>query len=433
MFNEDYYCTIYPEYKEKCALPLLHYVKYGWKEGANPSPLFNTTIYLAANEDILRLGISPLEHLATRVAAQESVPSLFAQVKDWEKLSKLVRSHLEDIMCYLAVRAGLFNEEYYLRTYPDVKEEASGLTHYRKNGWREKRRISSLVSPENFDESAGNPLFQLFEKDQEGLELIAALTDNELRMKCTAAGLFNADYYEFTYPEVAQYARDSFLHYMLYGWRLGYNPSPTFNTRWVQGKFPIINGNPVFYCVRHDICETFPLVTDFSLLDDLIKNQARDIVAWEVIKRGWFDANFYLDCYPDLSKEAINPWVHYHDHGIVENRIPSPYFQSEWYLDEYLDCDPRQCAIWHYFIQGEQKGCSACPNDEIQILKEESRLLLEQIRSLQNQLGASILREKETATKYAALQKQRSASDDAATWKKKYEGLQSVLRDMMGK
>ena len=39
-----------------------HYVKYGWKEGRNPSVYFNTNDYLEANQDVKNIGMNPLVH-----------------------------------------------------------------------------------------------------------------------------------------------------------------------------------------------------------------------------------------------------------------------------------------------------------------------------------------------------------------------------------
>jgi serralysin len=42
--------------------PLLHYVEYGWREGRDPSSLFSTGGYRAANPDVASAGIDPLNH-----------------------------------------------------------------------------------------------------------------------------------------------------------------------------------------------------------------------------------------------------------------------------------------------------------------------------------------------------------------------------------
>jgi GT2 family glycosyltransferase len=50
-----------------------------------------------------------------------------------------------------------------------------------------------------------------------------------------------------------------------------------------------------------------------------------------------FDSDWYLDQYPDLRPGAIDPVLHYLQHGGVERRNPSPHFDSGWYLSQYGD------------------------------------------------------------------------------------------------
>jgi serralysin len=45
--------------------PLLHYDQYGWKEGRDPSALFSTNGYLAANPDVAAANTDPLRHFLT--------------------------------------------------------------------------------------------------------------------------------------------------------------------------------------------------------------------------------------------------------------------------------------------------------------------------------------------------------------------------------
>lgn len=62
MFNDRYYLNTYPEVIDMNIDPLLHYVKYGWKEGKNPSHDFNTNCYLEHNPDIKESKINPFFH-----------------------------------------------------------------------------------------------------------------------------------------------------------------------------------------------------------------------------------------------------------------------------------------------------------------------------------------------------------------------------------
>lgn len=437
LFDEEYYKLIYPEYRQRCPIPLLDYARHGWKNGANPGPFFNTIHYLAQYPDLARRNLSPLEHFALTAPASGNLDAkLFFPHGPWNTLRKVELAHVEDIALYLAAQAGLFNAKFYLETYPDVATEVSPLFHYRSRGWREKRRPSPLLAFEDINAFEGNPLLALFTDRLSGVQLIMELAAGKWRAECIQAGLFDADYYEYTYPLVKQYASDSFLHYMIYGCRLGYNPSPSFNTVWYLRNHPDAADNPLGHCLQRGGGDGFPLVTDFPLLDDSTKKQAVNIAAWEVRRLGWFDEDFYLDAYPDLDDLELPALEHYQKYGIVENRIPSTLFNSEWYLEEYLDNDPAQCAIWHYLTQGRQKGLSPRPNDAIQILQEENRLLFEQIKILQNELKTVMAQSSEARKKLAALQeaaKKAPAQPKDNNWKAKYEVSREILLDMLGK
>lgn len=385
LFDQDYYELIYPHFKQRSSIALLDYVRYGWKEGANPSPCFNTAWYIANNPDIMQTGINPLEHYAAGQAK-----SAWPGERDFvTKLS----SQLEDIALYLAVKAGLFNGDFYLKTYPDVASAPSPLEHYRSNGWKECRIPSPFFDMERLNQNVKdlvcNPLASLVCGSEDSAKLALGLVQGRWKAEALKTGLFDPDYYSFTYLEAKQEAFDTFLHYMLYGWKLGYNPSARFNTKWYL-KNNDCCGNPLAHCL--DAMEagckpdTFPFLLEFPDLDDDIRHQACDIIVWELDKLGWFDGEWYKENYSDLEASSIDPQEHYHNNGCIENRIPSPHFHASWYLEEYLGGDARQCAIWHYLTEGRRHGFSARPNDELQILKEENRLLFEQIYSLQDEL-----------------------------------------------
>jgi hypothetical protein len=62
LFDPFYYLITYPDIRKADTDPLMHFVKYGWKEGRNPSASFDTTFYLASNSDVSQHQINPLVH-----------------------------------------------------------------------------------------------------------------------------------------------------------------------------------------------------------------------------------------------------------------------------------------------------------------------------------------------------------------------------------
>lgn len=61
-FNKRWYLKQYPDVKKAGIDPIEHYLKYGWKEGRNPSQEFDTKGYLARYNDVKNAKLNPLLH-----------------------------------------------------------------------------------------------------------------------------------------------------------------------------------------------------------------------------------------------------------------------------------------------------------------------------------------------------------------------------------
>ena len=62
LFDVDYYLQTYLDVQKARIDPLKHFVKYGWKEGRNPSAQFDLNFYLSTYPDVAASGINPLVH-----------------------------------------------------------------------------------------------------------------------------------------------------------------------------------------------------------------------------------------------------------------------------------------------------------------------------------------------------------------------------------
>ena len=60
--DKPYYFKNRPDLNPESQDALHHYVEFGWKEGTDPSPIFNTASYLASHPYLLDLNINPLYH-----------------------------------------------------------------------------------------------------------------------------------------------------------------------------------------------------------------------------------------------------------------------------------------------------------------------------------------------------------------------------------
>lgn len=170
-----------------------------------------------------------------------------------------------------------FDATYYLSQNPDVAAaNMDPLKHYKKHGWREKRRPNDWFDP--------------------------------------------ADYIK-RYPELAGTDTNPFLHFLTHQESLGRDmeksPQKQSENRVLYktdqfmedeyGRRPVI------------IASNMPGAEELSLV------------------REHFDADFYTEQNPDVMKRAPDPLLHFMTLGWVEMRDPNPNFSVSYYLRENDD------------------------------------------------------------------------------------------------
>ena len=64
LVDRPHYLLTYPDVLASGDDPLLHYCRYGWREGRNPSRSFHTRYYLETNPEVAARDINPLWHYA---------------------------------------------------------------------------------------------------------------------------------------------------------------------------------------------------------------------------------------------------------------------------------------------------------------------------------------------------------------------------------
>lgn len=211
---------------------LEHYTNEGWKAGRDPSALFSVAGYLAQNRDVVKANIEPLKHYlkygqtAGRLAYLSRWGRQTADLmtikdldlcKNWINIQKLKEKKPEfadlsnDALiswylmdgCYNDIgSSALFSSSFYLATYPDVaKNGMNPLRHYLRFGLSEGR----CATLEEFE------LSQTSDRD-------------------TVRQDFDANWYRKTYPDVEGDDDSILAHYMMVGWKEGYDPSSIFST-----------------------------------------------------------------------------------------------------------------------------------------------------------------------------------------------------------
>lgn len=110
MFDADWYLETYPDIASRKVEPILHYIRFGAREGRDPNSLFSTSWYLTTYPDVAAAEVNPLVDYIQRGVAAGRDPS------------------------------PLFNTAWYLEANPDVaKAGINPLLHFLRDGMREGR------------------------------------------------------------------------------------------------------------------------------------------------------------------------------------------------------------------------------------------------------------------------------------------------------
>ncbi|WP_198662793.1 glycosyltransferase [Cohaesibacter intestini] len=137
-----------------------HYIRFGWKEGRDPSRAFSTKAFLASHGKS-KFGFNPLADAALRrMTNSAKLDARFTSIVDTlSQAGKLQRE-----ISYRITEA-LLDKDFYLNTYQDVqKASVDPVSHYMHYGWHEMRNPSPVFSTKHYVEQhalanqSGNPL-----------------------------------------------------------------------------------------------------------------------------------------------------------------------------------------------------------------------------------------------------------------------------------
>lgn len=142
LFDAKWYLAQNPDIKSKKMGAAKHYVKYGWKEGRNPSKDFDGNAYLQEYPELVAKNWCPLFHYMTlhkELMPKVSIKEIMHNLAN--KYSKRYQGKSNDYK--LIAKSKYFNKRWYLKQYPDVKKAGiDPIEHYLKYGWKEGRNPS---------------------------------------------------------------------------------------------------------------------------------------------------------------------------------------------------------------------------------------------------------------------------------------------------
>lgn len=142
-FDEDYYLSTYNIHIPN-EFAFIHYLNQGFKEGKNPSSIFNGNKYLKDNADVKKSGLNPLVHYELYGKKEKRKFPYFKELdviysKIFEDISEgKLEKYNFNIQSYNKVKdSELFDEEYYLVNYDIPISKPFAFIHYLNEGFKE--------------------------------------------------------------------------------------------------------------------------------------------------------------------------------------------------------------------------------------------------------------------------------------------------------
>ena len=258
LFEENYYCSRYPEALTSTHGAFAYFIKTGLEMLHQPSSSFDPALYLKLNPDVAVAGESPLIHYIRHGRAEgRPLPDVDTRTIN------LFRA------------CNLFDPAFYMEFYPDtVRAGYEPLDHYIRFGGKEGRRPSvefdpaayCVLYPEaaEYETALHHYLFKGMGEnhplpktalDRESLELGRAIV--------SASQLFQPAFYLNRNPPIRWRGVDPILHFLVEGAGLFHDPSETFSTAFYCALFPELlesRVNPLLHYLQSGISiENVPL------------------------------------------------------------------------------------------------------------------------------------------------------------------------------
>ena len=181
---------------------------------------------------------------------------------------------------------------------------------------------------------------------------------------------FDADWYLKKNPDVAKSGVDAAWHYCKHGWKEGRLPSLSFDGNDYLRRYPAVAKakiNPLLHWEEFGKKEgrTALSVADAREAERRKAEDARRLAEadsmpkeYAVVKESeFFDADWYLNEYPDVAAAKMDPALHYCQYGWKEGRLPSPRFDGNDYLRRYPDvAKARMNPVWHWEEYGRNES-----------------------------------------------------------------------------
>lgn len=158
--------------------------------------------------------------------------------------------------------SGLFDGDWYIRAYPDVRDNASNfLGHFVEFGAAELRDPGPQFDSDWYNRTYADvrasgeaPVFHYLKfGKREAQEIRPSRALGLRRTEVLNSGFFDQAYYLKTYPDVVRSEQDPFDHFVNFGSAEGRSPGPEFEAQWYKEEYLEPEGDvtePLFHYIR---------------------------------------------------------------------------------------------------------------------------------------------------------------------------------------
>jgi glycosyltransferase involved in cell wall biosynthesis len=256
-------------------------------------------------------------------------------IQRFKQSLKLIRRLFSDSRYRVVFNSGLFDKEYYLRTYPDVKDKnIHPLIHYLDEGGAgQGRKPNPFFDPAFY-------LRKYPETEKDGLLPLLNYILYGWRENLQPSHLFCPEYYLSQIKSLVDPLTDPLGHFLQEGVKKGYRCSPYFDPEYYLTNNPDVKG---------------------SALDAYYHYLEKGAFEHRRPSR-YFDSRWYLDRTPILREMSMDPVQHYVEYGISEGKSPNPLFDPKYYRANNQDTDEIiKDPFLHFLTIGLAQDRRPCP------------------------------------------------------------------------
>jgi glycosyltransferase involved in cell wall biosynthesis len=92
-------------------------------------------------------------------------------------------------------------------------------------------------------------------------------------------------------------------------------------------------------------------------------------------EKSYFDAQYYLNTYPDVKNAGMDPYMHFVNHGWREGRNPSSSFHTLFYKDRNLGGRLSENPLTHYSLHKDEGELRSFPESEQELVEVQRRVI----------------------------------------------------------